>query len=203
MPAEKAKELYLQGVELLVEAEKTDDKRKLQDAASLIMLAVKGAEEPFPDAEATLASIYIFHLKDVASGWKYVKSALLHDPNHFPAQHLRVSIAFVEFKTGTSFTGFHLSREGNLNSQARELRDIFQRQCVAEISADRFLDFGQTLLNLADVLAETSSFSVKNTAKGFYEAVASASIQKIVCEDEEQRKQVTRLQSIALGRSQL
>lgn len=201
MPSEKAEDLYIQALELAAEAEKTDDKRKFHDAASLLTLAINNAGEPYPDAEETLASIYIRHLRDMRSGWKHLKAALEHDPHHFSAQQLRVIVAYAEFKSGTSYTGFVLSREGNLNGQVRKLKEIFQWHCSNGLSGDRFLFYAQALIDLADMLAE--DFRLRFTAKDLYRVVASVSTSHIVIEDEAQTKAITMLQTIAAGRSQM
>jgi len=201
MPSEKAEALYHEGLDLASEAENTGDKRKFHDAASLIMLAINSASEPYPDAEAALASIYLRYLKDIRSGWKYVKAALEHDPNHFGAQSLRVFVAYAEFTSGTSATGFVLSREGNLNSQVRKLREIFQYHCAAGMYAARFLRDARSLMNTADMFAERSD--IKHMGKDVYRLVTSVSTDKIICENDDECKQVTRLQAIAAGRAQL
>jgi len=204
MASQKADDLIERGIALAALAEQTDDKRQIQDAASLLKLGLSKKAEGDADAEAVLANIY-YQIGDFRAAKQYARLALQHDPLGIIAQITKVSIAYEEFKLGPINGGLFgviasVSNWGTLKGETRKLIDIFQENCIRNVDANWFMLIGQRLIDLGDAFA--GSFQIQDVRRQLYQAVSGVAGNEVTYDDEDQRREVEQLQAIAAGRAQ-
>jgi hypothetical protein len=156
------------------------------------------------DAEAGLANVF-YELGDFRAAKQYARMALQHDPLSVTAQLILVYVAYTEFKSGPINGGLlgaitSVSNWGTLKAATRTLIDIFEENCMKQVDANWFLFIGRRLINLGDHFS--GSFQIRDVRRQLYQTVAGVTDDKIIYENDDQRREVEQLQAIAAGRLQ-
>lgn len=135
MPTEEAVGHYERAIDLCMAApdEGPEHERAMRNAASELLLAVKKACGPYPQAHGRLAMIFL-DLGDQRRMKEHLDLALQQDPHEFNARGTRVFVALNEYRESD---GLHsLDVEGMLGAMFRSAKASgTQRALAREIQA--------------------------------------------------------------------
>lgn len=187
MPTKEAQEIYEQACKLV--GENREDQRAQRDGAAMLIIALKRAGGPFPEAEAELAWVY-FYLDDEFKSHIHAATALKADPDQFEARFLKTAWASL------SLPGFFAKRQ--FKSELGKLVDIYQNKCKLNRSAESFLYWSGVLMHMADI-GRRNGVSTRRV----FSAIDSAPIDRLTFENDEQRAEVQKLRVVAQGYSKV
>jgi tetratricopeptide (TPR) repeat protein len=201
--------LYSQALDSLQRLGIRADERTLRDAAALLNLAIKNAGGKFPQAELTLATVLI-RLKDRDSALDHVEKVLEQEPLNFEAQSLKAEIVLANMRVwaednnivNVMLIWFH-SRP-KYRRELTRLREIFQQLCERSISYEDFVAYADRLFHIADHIQNSDDLKLSfyGQPTDIYGVIANAPLDKIVCANDEQRKQIMSTVALANARSQ-
>lgn len=201
--SQEALEIFDEAVEILQESGSNDSANNTRDAISLLLLAVKKAGGPFPDANGMLAELY-FSIGDDDSATRYADLALSQDPELLETQLLKARIALYNLESmdgGIIGALSEMSRRRKLKDELTHYLSLYDTLCAKGMSADHFVYRSNALIRLADELARMGNPLSRKI--NLYSHVANAPIAKLTYEREEDRAAVKKVRRLAEGRMAL
>jgi tetratricopeptide (TPR) repeat protein len=203
MASQESRELFEQAVQIIYEEGREVSANKLRDAISLLLVAVKKAGGPFPNANAMLAESYLM-MRDYDSALRYANVALSQNPRLLEAQYIKVTVAQENLGSligGLVGTLSKMSKQQKLNNELVRYVSIYDELCAEGMPADEFVYRSKALISVADALNDIGNPAVKKV--NIYGHVANARIDNLSYESEEEREAVKTVQRLAEGRMSL